>query len=64
MDKFTLAYIEAALWSSTDDNGEPLDNGGHELAEETRAMGVQCQRIRRPRLLAHTLRSWRWILGR
>jgi hypothetical protein len=37
MDKFTLAYIEAALWSSTDDNGDPLDNGNHELAEETRA---------------------------
>ena len=26
LDIFTLAYIEAALWSSTDDNGEPLDS--------------------------------------
>lgn len=25
MDTFTQGYIEAALWSSTDDNGEPLD---------------------------------------
>ena len=24
-DSFTRAYIEAALWSSTDDDGEPLD---------------------------------------
>ena len=25
IDKFTLAYIVCALWSSTDDQGEPLD---------------------------------------
>ncbi len=25
IDKFTRAYIEAALWSSTDDDGDPLD---------------------------------------
>lgn len=25
MDKFTAAYIECALWSSTDDDGDPLD---------------------------------------
>lgn len=25
MDKFTQAYIEAMLWSSTDDTGNPLD---------------------------------------
>ena len=25
MDTFTRRYIEAALWSSTDDNGESLD---------------------------------------
>lgn len=25
MDSFTQAYIEAALWSSTDDDGGPLD---------------------------------------
>jgi hypothetical protein len=26
LDAFTLAYIEAALWSSTGDDGEPLDS--------------------------------------
>lgn len=25
MDTFTRAYVEAALWSSTDEHGEPLD---------------------------------------
>ena len=25
MDEFTKAYVECALWSSTDDNGKPLD---------------------------------------
>ncbi len=25
LDRFTLAYIECALWSSTDDGGEPMD---------------------------------------
>lgn len=33
---FTEAYIEAALWSSTADNGDPLDNGNYSLAAETR----------------------------
>lgn len=27
MDEFTLAYIEAALWSTNDDYGVPLDAG-------------------------------------
>jgi len=26
LDDFTLAYIECALWSSTDDAGKPLDD--------------------------------------
>ena len=26
MDTFMQSYIETALWSSTDDNGEPLDS--------------------------------------
>jgi len=26
LDKFTKAYIEAALWSSTTDDGKPLDD--------------------------------------
>jgi hypothetical protein len=25
LDRFTTAYVETALWSSTDDEGEPLD---------------------------------------
>lgn len=37
LDKFTKAYIEAALWSSTDDNDEPLDSNydQFDLAPET-----------------------------
>lgn len=34
MDEFTAAYLEAALWSSTDDEGTPLD-ADTELADET-----------------------------
>ena len=46
LDNFTKAYIEAALWSSTDDAGEPLDNGEHELAPETEAkMLADCERF-------------------
>lgn len=26
-NRFTRAYVECALWSSTDDNSEPLDSG-------------------------------------
>lgn len=26
LDQFTKAYMEAALWSSTDDDGKPLDS--------------------------------------
>jgi len=43
MDRFTTAYIEAALWSSTDESdeqgGEPLDDnyGFDDIAEETLA---------------------------
>ena len=32
---FIDAYIEAALWSSTADNGDPLDNGNYSLVAET-----------------------------
>lgn len=41
MDRFTIAYIEAALWSSTDNSddsgGDPLDDnyGIEDLAPET-----------------------------
>ncbi len=44
---FLNAYIEAALWSSTyeteDDESLPMDDGEHELADETReAMAQDC----------------------
>lgn len=36
LDNFTRAYIGCALWSSTDDNGEPLDKNHsiHSFAPE------------------------------
>jgi hypothetical protein len=36
MDKFTQAYLECALWASTDDDGEPLDSNYtiHDFAPE------------------------------
>ena len=38
-DSFTLAYIEAALWSSVDDDDEPLDKNYTlaDIPEETLA---------------------------
>ena len=45
IDQFTLAYIECALWSSTDDDGEPLDGlySIDDLAPETiKAMRSDC----------------------
>ena len=46
MDKFTAAYIEAALWFSIDDAGEPLGQSDAELADETRAkMEADCARF-------------------
>lgn len=50
LDAFTTAYITAALWSSTDDNGEPLDYGRDwtDLAPETlRAMTEDCAKFQR-----------------
>ncbi len=43
MDKFTRAYIEAALWSSNDDEGEPLDSNYDvgDLAPKTLARMVE-----------------------
>jgi hypothetical protein len=35
-EKFTAAYIETALWSSTDDDGKPLDSGDYELSEQAK----------------------------
>ena len=45
MDKFTQQYIETALWSSVDDEGEPMDreSGPSDLAPETLdAMKADC----------------------
>lgn len=43
IDSFTQAYIECALWASTDDEGEPLDANYNvcDLAPETLASMVQ-----------------------
>lgn len=42
LDTFTRAYIEAALWSSTDEHGEPLDAvySVDDIAPETLAQMV------------------------
>jgi hypothetical protein len=39
MDKFTTAYLVCALWSSTEENGTPLDAnyGLDDIADETLA---------------------------
>lgn len=39
LDEFTQAYVECALWSSTDDDGEPLDHDYdlRSIAEDTLA---------------------------
>lgn len=45
LDSFTVAYIEAALWSSTDDAGDPLDNNynwTHLAAETLQTMIDDC----------------------
>ena len=37
------AYIECALWSSTDDDGEPLDGLGLDVSDDCRKrMEVEC----------------------
>lgn len=49
LDRFTAAYLECALWSSTDDDGTPLDNVKYadtELAPETLArFKADCDRF-------------------
>lgn len=50
MDAFTRAYIAAALWSSVDDDGDPLDSRYDEsdIAPETLAYMVEdCARFQR-----------------
>jgi hypothetical protein len=46
LERFVAAYIEAALFSSTDHNDEPLDAGNYELADETiQKMQADCLRF-------------------
>jgi hypothetical protein len=48
MDKFTQAYIECALWSSTNDAGDPLDSAhdASSIAPETLArMQADCAKF-------------------
>jgi uncharacterized protein (TIGR03066 family) len=48
MNAFTEAYIEAALWSSTDDDGTPLDDnfGAEDISPETLAeMVSDCEQF-------------------
>lgn len=35
LERATAAYIECAIWASTDDNGEPLEADADDLAPET-----------------------------
>jgi hypothetical protein len=43
LDDFTDAYIECALWSSTDDDGTPLDDIDADLSDDARdALSVEC----------------------
>ena len=49
LDDFTLAFLEAALWSSIDDGGEPLDNE-HSIADidpgSLARLAEECKRFR------------------
>lgn len=48
MDAFTSAYIECALWASTDDSGDPLDlnYGEGDIDPQTRdEMIADCKRF-------------------
>lgn len=54
MDSFTKAYVECALWSSTDESnesgGNPLDEnyGPEDISEETMAaILADCERFQR-----------------
>lgn len=60
LDAFTQAYIECALWSSTDDEGENLDNYSiHDLTPEALAEMVNaCQDFQTTHDNAELLESW------
>lgn len=48
LDNFTRAYITAALWSSTDDEGEPLDDTfsvGDLAPESVARIAADCARF-------------------
>ena len=48
MDTFTEAYVDCALWSTNDDNGEPLDDnyGYGDIDPDTLAeMAADCKRF-------------------
>jgi hypothetical protein len=50
LDSFTQQYLETALWSSTDDNGEPLDENYtlQDFAPETIKQAVEdCEAFQR-----------------
>jgi hypothetical protein len=44
LEDFTDAYIECAVWASTDDDGAPLDTVDAELSVEAReTMAIDCE---------------------
>ena len=50
LDKFTKAYVTAALWSTNDDDGTPLDSNYDQdsLAPETlEKIAADCERFQR-----------------
>ena len=45
-DRFFNAYLEASVWSSTDDDGEPIGRLDLDVSEETKAkMRVDCDKF-------------------
>lgn len=60
LDAFTQAYIECALWSSTDDEGENLDGYSiHDLTQEALAEMVKdCQDFQTAHDNAELLQAW------
>lgn len=60
-EKFFDAYVEAALWSSTDDNDEPLDRNYDkgDIAEETLAkMKSDCLKFRKENYELYDDNGW------
>src|SRR3954470_9354792 len=46
LDQFTIAYIEAALWCESDEDGTALDRTGLELSPEAaKSMADDCARF-------------------